>query len=292
MRAVRLGSGPIIAPGMDVAMGNNINGPSLIAAPPWLEAPLGRYYLYFAHHDGHYIRLAYADELTGPWWIHEPGVLPLDRSGFAGHIASPDVHVDPDERRVRMYFHGSDEPTGRGEQWTRVATSPDGLSFDVSSQNLGEPYFRVIGWNNEFLALAMPGVFYRSADGIGGFERGPTLFDADMRHSALLIDDDVLHVFFTQVGDTPERILLSRIDLRDDWMQWREGPSEVLLEPEFDYEGATAPLRPSVRGIVKGPVRELRDPAVFTEAGSRYLLYTVAGESGIALARLFTDSSA
>jgi hypothetical protein len=67
-----------------------MNGPSLIRVPDWIERPLGRYYLYFGHHIGEYIRLAYADNLHGPWQIYEPGVLPLVASRFAGKIASPD----------------------------------------------------------------------------------------------------------------------------------------------------------------------------------------------------------
>ena len=61
----RLGSGPIITPDMDSRMGGNIQGPSLIKVPDWVENPLGEYYLYFADHHGTYIRMAYADEVTG-----------------------------------------------------------------------------------------------------------------------------------------------------------------------------------------------------------------------------------
>ena len=39
-------------------MGDNINGPSLIRVPNWVEGRLSRYYLYFADHKGAYIRLA------------------------------------------------------------------------------------------------------------------------------------------------------------------------------------------------------------------------------------------
>ena len=93
-------------------MGDNINGPSLIRVPDWIENPLGRYYLYFGHHKGRYIRLAYADDISGPWRIHSPGVLSLEDSYFAGHIASPDVHVDAENGRIRMYFHGVDLTAG------------------------------------------------------------------------------------------------------------------------------------------------------------------------------------
>jgi len=54
----RLGSGAIITPDMDDRMGGNIQGPSLIRVPDWVENPLGKYYLYFADHRGTYIRMA------------------------------------------------------------------------------------------------------------------------------------------------------------------------------------------------------------------------------------------
>ncbi|HTP48416.1 MAG TPA: hypothetical protein VMQ50_16000 [Casimicrobiaceae bacterium] len=46
------------------------------------------------------------------------------------------------------------------------------------------------------------------------------------------------------------------------------------------------PARPSVRGLARHPVRELRDPAIFVEGNRTYLLYAVAGESGIAIGEL------
>ena len=286
-RIERLGDGPIIEPNMDARMGDNINGPSLIRVPEWVDNPLGRYYLYFGHHDGHYIRLAYADALTGPWRTYEEGVLPLASSCFKGHIASPDVHVDHERRCIRMYFHGADVPTGPpGPQWTRCALSTDGLQFEARAEELGRSYMRVIPYQDEFLAMAMPGIFYRSRDGISNFEIGPTLFDADMRHGALLQVDERLLVFFTTVGHRPERILCSAIGLREDWSEWRESaPVDVLL-PARDYEGANAPLKPSVRGLATEPVNELRDPAIFVEGDATYLLYSVAGETGIAIAQI------
>jgi hypothetical protein len=43
-----------------------INGPSMILVPGWVENPLGKYYLYFSHHKGDFIRLAYGDMPEGP----------------------------------------------------------------------------------------------------------------------------------------------------------------------------------------------------------------------------------
>ena len=251
---VRLTGNPIIRPHMDARMGDNINGPSLIRVPEWVQGALGRYYLYFAHHDGEYIRLAYADALTGPWRTLETGVLPLPDSSFTGHVASPDVHVDDGEKRIRLYFHGSATRTGGGgKQTTRVALSSDGLHFAARPADLGEPYWRVFRWRDHVYALGMPGVFCRSADGIDGFEPGPTLFSRDMRHSAVKVDGDVLSVFYTNAGDYPERILLSTIDLRPDWRDWKTSPPVTVLAPECDYEGADKPIVASRRGIIREP---------------------------------------
>ncbi len=269
-------------------MGDNINGPSLIRVPAWLEAPLGRYYLYFAHHDGRYIRLAYADDVAGPWTMHEAGVLPLAASGFAGHIASPDVHVDEAHRRIRMYFHGADEPSGvaGSHQFTRVAVSPDGLHFVAAPEPLGRPYLRAFDWRGQTYGLGMPGVLYRSRDGLTEFEEGPKLFSSRMRHSALKRDGGTLSVFYTNVGDAPESILVSTIDLAPDWRAWKETDPVLLLQPQLPYEGAGLPVMPSVRGLVHEPVCQLRDPAIFREGDRTYLLYAVAGEHGIAIAEL------
>ncbi len=292
MRVQRFATNPIVRPHMDGRMGDNINGPSLIRVPGWVRNPLGRYYLYFAHHDGHYIRLAYADRLEGPWRTHEAGVLSLQQSRFAGHVASPDVHVDERDKRIRMYFHGSEVASGvpGADQYTRVAISSDGLRFEASSERLGRPYFRTFAWDGYTYALGMPGVFYRSRDGLTGFEEGPRLFGPNMRHSALKLDGNILSVFYTDVGDNPESILLATIELTPDWRQWKESKPVTILQPENPYEGADAPRAPSVRGLVHGPVCQLRDPAIFREDGRTYLLYSVAGENGIAIAEL-TESA-
>ena len=257
-RVVRLSGNPIIRPHMDGRMGDNINGPSLIRVPGWVAGALGRYYLYFGHHDGAYIRLAHADDLAGPWRVHEPGVLPLAESGFTGHLASPDVHVDDRERRFRLYFHGSDKATGGGgEQRTRLALSADGLRFEVRSGDLGVPYWRVFRHGGWHYALGMPGRLYRSRDGLSGFEAGPLVFAPGMRHSAVVADGDRAFVYYSRIGDCPERILLSTIDLRPPWTAWRPSAPVDVLAPEMPYEGFDLPLEPSREGIARKPVRQL-----------------------------------
>jgi len=47
----------------------NINGPSVIRVPKWINKPLGKYYMYFSHHKGNHIRMAFANKPEGPWTI-------------------------------------------------------------------------------------------------------------------------------------------------------------------------------------------------------------------------------
>jgi hypothetical protein len=298
MKIERLPDNPIITPDLDPAIGENINGPSLVRVPEWIENPLGKYHLYFASHSGKYIRLAYADSIAGPWKIHPPGTLRLEESYCEAHIASPDVHIDHEQREIRMYYHGPipaaecpEESTERqfpvlGNQRTRVATSKDGIHFTARRIIAGASYFRLFRWDGMYYGMAMPGIFYRSEDGLGDFETGPVLFDDRMRHAALALRGKTLYVFYTNVGDRPERIILSTIELISDWMEWKASDPVTVLEPEKAYEGADLPLEPSVRGLARSRVRQLRDPAIYEENGETFLLYSVAGENGIAVARI------
>lgn len=287
---LRLADGPILTCASHASIGRNLAEPSLVRAPPWIERPLGRYYLYFADHAGKYIRLAYADAVTGPWRIHPPGTLRIEQTPFPtrfgySHIASPDVHVDAERQRVVMYYHGlENEPN---DQVTRVATSTDGLNFSARTEILGLTYWRAFTLKQMTYAMAMPGQFYRSADPLRGFEAGPRLFNDNMRHAGLLLRGDTLHVFWTQVGDAPERIYLSTIDVSGPWEGWKESAPVELLRPERAWEGANMPAVPSVRGAINEPVNQLRDPAIYEEGGRVFMIYAVAGESGLALAEVF-----
>lgn len=285
---------PQMLPGRD---GSNINGPSLIRVPAWVPGRMGNYYLYFAHHNGKYIRLAYADTLEGPWKIHEPGTLRLsDAPGCAGHIASPDVLVDEERRELRMYFHGP--ARAGGGQKSFVAVSKDGLSFKASAEVLGQFYFRVFRHQNAWFAMAKGGQLYRSKDGLANFEQGPNVFpggedrgpDANKpgpRHVAPHRVGDTLWVYYSSIGDKPERILRCPVALTDDWKNWNAGAPQDVLRPELAYEGADLPLRTSVAGAMSSPENALRDPAIFVDDDARvYLLYSVAGENGIAIAEL------
>ena len=95
--ASRLKQNPLIAVGTSPSLGDNVNGPSIIRVPAWIPHPLGRYYAYFGHHKGQFIRLAYADAIAGPWKVHDAGGGAGQRDGVlpssAGSSRRPDRSV-------------------------------------------------------------------------------------------------------------------------------------------------------------------------------------------------------
>lgn len=297
IRAIRLHGDPILTPQSSPTIGDDLNGPSLIRVPDWVEKPLGRYYLYFAHHEGKFIRLAYANRVAGPWTVYEPGTLKLSEVTHChDHIASPDVHVDESQHQIRMYFHCPAEGTTRdiGIQKSFVALSRDGLRFSPIEVPLGDPYFRVFRWQGSYYALARAGVLLRSHDGLTPFETGPTLFNEDpklvLRHAAVDVQGNRLAVYYSRIGDRPERILLSYISLVPYWHAWKPSPPVTVISPETPAEGSDRPLKVSKIGEAEGRVRELRDPAIFHDGSKTYLLYSIAGESGLSIAELLHSS--
>jgi hypothetical protein len=311
----RFEENPIITAALlSASDGDNINGPSLIKVPDWIPDRLGNYYLYFAHHKGKYIRLAYADDLRGPWQIYTPGTLQIaetvginaplpaeesqKRDGAetgndnVQHIASPDVHVDEENKAIVMFFHTPSVANGRLGQYSFRATSSDGIHFKADTTVLGDCYFRVFEWKGNHYALSRTGTVYRSADGGRSFETGHNPFGPlqtkanFLRHAAVRVHNGKLLVFYSRIGDTPERILLSEINLTDPWTDWVATPPVEVVRPEKEYEGADLPLTTSRVGLYWGKVHELRDPAVYVEGDQWYLLYSVAGESGIAIGKL------
>lgn len=316
-QAIRFSSNPLISVNVPKSIGDNVNGPSVIRVPQWIEHPLGRYYMYFAHHRGTLIRLAYADKLTGPWKVYEPGVLdvkdtifsrppiekPADFPNLYTHVASPDVVVDDANHRLVMYVHGMwtdgkaapKDPAAAAKwmtdnkyaQYTQTTISRDGIHFEAKpGVVLRTSYLRMFKYNGEFYGMARLGVLARAKNIVGPFEDGPNPFDGSpyagrVRHVALLVKGSVLYVFFSAIGDTPERIRLSTIPLGGDWTKWKAATPIDVLTPSEKYECVQLPVVTSRIGEVDEQERSLRDPALFEENGKVYLFYSVCGEQGI-----------
>ena len=319
--ATRLSQNPLITLRTSSSLGDNLNGPTVIRVPEWVERPLGRYYMYFAHHMGRHIRLAYADAVEGPWRIHEPGVLPVSETAlfrpqpdpvenlenFYTHVASPEIEVDPVNRRLVMWVHGwwtdgrtwpVGEPAARAwarqngyAQFTQAATSTDGLSFRARPAITKISYLRVFRLDGARYGMARSGRLARAKDPLDSFELGPNPFRGGtyanrIRHVAVLQRGRRLHVFFTAIADAPERILMSTIETTGDWDTWVASPAVEVMAPEAAFECASMPVAPSEAGDIKGPARQLRDPAIVEDAGRVFLFYSYCGEQGIAAAEL------
>lgn len=107
-----------------------------------------------------------------------------------------------------------------------------------------------------------------------------------LRHAAVELRDNLLRIYYSRIGDAPERILVSEVRLTSDWSRWRSSKPATVLSPERDFEGADRPVEASRPDDAPGRVRQLRDPAVFQEGRRTYLLYSIAGENGLAMAEL------
>ena len=157
----RLEHNPIINPsmkGLEGMRGMNINGPTLIRVPSWVPNPLGQYYLYFAHHHGDYIRLAYAENIEGPYNVHLSGTLNLDQLPFrAKHLASPEILINEEQKNITMYFHANVRGKGIYKdqiQMTYRATSEDGIHFKAMKDQLAPFYLRVFPYAGYYYGIA------------------------------------------------------------------------------------------------------------------------------------------
>jgi hypothetical protein len=321
IRAMRVSQNPLVTVDTSTSLGRNVNGPTVIRVPDWVERPLGQYYMYFANHMGDFIRLAYADAPTGPWTIHEPGVLHVRDTAFFRpqpdpkealadfytHVASPEVFVDTARQRLVMWYHGwwtngerwpSDPVEARAwarqkgySQSTQVAESGDGLRFEARPSITRTSYLRVFNHEGYFYGMSRLGRLSRARDPLESFDLGPNPFRdgpyaSRVRHVGLVLRGNRLHVFFTAIGDSPERVLMSTIDLTQDWTAWRAGPPAEVLQPEAAYECPDLPVAPSEPGDVDVPVREIRDPFVLDDRNRLLLFYSTCGEQGIAAAEV------
>jgi hypothetical protein len=314
----RFAENPLVTLSMSPSLGDNANGPTVIRLPRWVDHPLGRYYMYFAHHKGRFIRLAYADSVHGPWKIYEPGVMKVEDTAFFRpqpdpvdsppgaytHVASPEIHVDDASRRIVLWMHGvwtegQKWPENRADatawlrqhgyaQFTQTAESSDGLTFRALPTISRQSYLRVFRHDGQFFAMARLGQLLRAGDDVlAPFKLGPDPFRDSpyanrVRHVAMLEREGVLHIFFTAMREAPESLLHTTMRLDGDWSTWKIGDVEKVLEPAAPYECAEMPVEPSAIGEIDHAARQIRDPDLLVDGDDVYLFYTFCGEQGVA----------
>lgn len=244
-----------------------------------------RFILYYAPHHSDGIGAATAEELTGPWTPlpQNPILRMADVPCLSNHISGPDVIYVPEERRFRMYFHGS--VPGVGQQ-SAMAVSKDGVRWRLEPQRVVLPYpylrvFRRGGWYYGICRLGVDLGLVRSRDGIAweDWPRGKLLATGEeqkeydrLRHYHILVRDDTLLLYYctyTAPDLSVESIKLASMPISGDWAAWpypeRLG---VVLAPELAWEQSN-----------------LRDPYLMEADGRLYMFYVGGNEAGIGLAR-------
>lgn len=215
--------GPIITQDMFSAInrsieGDNMNGPSLIRIPNWVNNPIGKYYLYFSHHRGRYIRIAYSQNVTGPYSLLSGGAV-INISTPVSHLASPDVHINHPAKTITMYFHTLDKTSIYG-QLTQAFISYDGIHFQPHSSDIARYYFRrfqvlrdifAIAPSNmgrDFTLLHRPGrsESYRVSSNRTFFPLARHVFPHPVRFNAIV-------ALYSVLFDAPERIYCSRVNI-------------------------------------------------------------------------------
>lgn len=326
----RFAANPLITRAMVGMGGPDENGdgasiafPSIVKVPAWVAVPLGVYYLYFSHHHGSYIRMAYADDLAGPWTIYNPatvygtgGVMTMVELDAAvggpptpypgGHIASPEVWAEDGPMLFYMWFHASQQTWGHKSGF---ASSPDGLNWTIQGAGgLGNGvisngiYMRHMLYSGQYFAICRSAAMVR----MGALPNGPqqqvhdqspfsdSIFpdppnDPPRHFSSPDLIGSTAWMYHSTIGDAPEHIYGSRIELTPPspgFNNWEIIAPYDLMFSEEDYEGVNEPITPSADGGSYSLVHQLRDPQIYREAGTRYLLGAAGGENSIEIATI------
>ena len=109
------------------------------------------------------------------------------------------------------------------------------------------------------------------------------------RHTCVLVIKKVIYVFFSSVTDNPEHIKVGELIINEKNNACSITNIKSIIEPELYYEHHNSEFIKSDYGGTNNFVRQLRDPYVFNDDKDIYILYTVCGEKGIAIAKIIFD---
>jgi len=258
---------------------DNINGPTVIKVPKWIKNPLAKYYMYFAHHKGTHIKLAFANNIFGPWNVFQKGVLSLNEIQGRDHLASPDIYFS--NERIFMIYHSVYK---KSVQLSSIAVSNDGLNFTPKTERFASFYFRRFVFKSEIYGFAKSensyGCIYKLVN--NKFQIVNNKFIYNLRHGSIIIENNKVYCYFTRIGDSPEKVLVCNINMDT----FNPSIFSTVIEPKYNWEGVNNKLEPSKFGMARSKFHQLRDPFVFKENNLKYLFYSVQGEAGIAVAEI------
>jgi hypothetical protein len=161
--------------------------------------------------------------------------------------------------------------------------------------------FRYMIATNHSKHMVGSAILYRSKNCLGPWEVGPVLGHGLRSPSIYLFQGRYIVVFFTLIGDAPERLLLGTIDTEEskDWKQWKLLPGPTILDPHdgYEYEIIYQSLYEQGRETRGGGI-EFRHPRFLADTDSishesKYLkgllFYDVQAERAVEVAKLSLD---
>ena len=244
--------------------------------------------------------------------MYEPGTLHIEEQKvISNHIASPEAVIDDARQEIVLFYHGQIRNGAEKEgQRAAAAVSIDGLHFNPLNQVVGPAYLRVFHHGDLWYSLDGSGEVggtddlhkpFRPSGNIIGGNRGVTLPEGPGRsaqagqrtrsifypgHIGVDTQGDRLAIYFTCVGQMPEHIMATVVDMAGPVTSWKAKGTQDVLQPALEWEGAGVAAAHSVGGKSHQLENSLRDPAVFRDNGQPWLVYAAAGEHGMGIVRI------
>ena len=219
---------------------------------------------------------------------------------FYTHIASPEIYVDEANKWPVLWTHGwrmnkqrwpvgPRPPRAAGRGTTATASSRSRANRPMACTSTCSPAITRVSYLRVFPMTAIctewPGSVSCCAQGSArGFRVGPNPFAggsyADrIRHVAALLRGRTLLVFFTGIGDAPERIMLSTSISAATGQSGRRRPRWKCCG-----QGASSSARSAARAVGgrrdRRAARQLRDPGIPRRGGKNYLSTQSAASRG------------
>lgn len=297
-----------------------MNTPMPIWIKPWMSRGSRLFdgysiAVYYSSHERNELSVLGFETSTGMWNTLKTS-LSFDTYKGCTSLHSPSIYASNSEKRFYMYLHGHGCPYSKSQsnspwsQPTLMYTSEDGFQWNhVQQKNLFYSSTSVYFYSSTPVYNSRDGYFYivsringekgvvlhRSTSLFGPFEQGPQL-GLGLRHFDLMLVEGIMFIFYSMIGDHPERVLLASIDttFTANWTDWKLLPGPRILKPEYWYEHGNELIGPTNEGIAR--IRhKVRDPRFLPdlESNSKHisglLFYSVQGEKGIAMARVTID---
>lgn len=282
-------------------IGENINGPTVVRLHGSFKKKIGfKFLLLFAHHEGEFIRLLGSNSIIDRWRLIPEKLLDLKRNfEFHDHVASPDAHYLKKKNELIIFFHSRE--LGSRDQKTYIASFRDSLSVSPSIYSTNLPFYaRIFLIKGVAYALTKGGNLFEAADMnlrnwtplINIFTGQGSLDDiyqnqyGSVRHLCVVKHKNTHLVFYTIIGDSPEKIWASRLIVDQTKGFYSAIGKTLILLPSENYEGSQIDLKNSKSGPSLFPENAVRDPFVYKSRRNYFLFYSIKGEFGIALASL------